>query len=560
MINIEYDKPTKLKSVKQSIYVSFEYNQKIVTVIRTINPRFYNADNHTWELPYSELGYLRKELTDEEFSIIGKPIDKLDKSKPKSDKQYDLPEGLKTEMYDYQIEDYNTILNNDKFLNLSQAGLGKSLSSIASALKRKELGVKHTLYIVCYCSIVYNMYDQIKTHTGQKAMIVGSRKNKRGQWVVKGNADKLTDLKAVDKDTPYFMITNVQSLQNKDIYSQLKKMVDKGIIDYIIVDELHVCRSSSSIQGKALLNLHPKYFLGLTGTLLTNKATDAYVPLRLTNKIDTPFYRFCNRYCIKGNFNQIVGYRHLDEIQKMIGEVSLRRLKSDVLELPPKIIMKDYVDLGKKQAKLYNDALNGILSDIDKIDSIPTMLACMSRLRQITETAELLSSTITESSKIDRLKEIIGDLDKKEKVVIFTWFSDTANIIKRELEIDEPNSCAVVTGKTKNSAEEIERFKTDSNCRYFIATIKSAGVGLTLTEAHTMIMLSLPWTATDFEQATSRIHRISMDAPANIYVLLARNTIDERVYDIVSKKKALSDCLVDNKLSIKELTKMLAEG
>ena len=182
------------------------------------------------------------------------------------------------------------------------------------------------------------MYDQIKTHTGQKAMIVGSRKNKKGQWVVKGNADKLTDLKAVDKDTPYFMITNVQSLQNKDIYSQLKKMVDKGIIDYIIVDELHVCRSSSSIQGKALLNLHPKYFLGLTGTLLTNKATDAYVPLRLTNKIDTPFYRFCNRYCIKGNFNQIVGYKHLDEIQKMIGEVSLRRLKSDVLELPPKII------------------------------------------------------------------------------------------------------------------------------------------------------------------------------------------------------------------------------
>ena len=63
MINIKYNKPTKLKSVKQSIYVSFEYNQKIVTVIRTINPRFYNADNHTWELPYSELGYLRKELS-----------------------------------------------------------------------------------------------------------------------------------------------------------------------------------------------------------------------------------------------------------------------------------------------------------------------------------------------------------------------------------------------------------------------------------------------------------------------------------------------------------------
>ena len=145
MITVEYGKPKKLKSVKQSIYVSFEYKQNIVNAIRTITPRFYNAETHTWELPYSELGYLRKELPDEEFSIRGKPIDKVDKSKPKSDKHFDLPKGLKTEMYDYQIEDYNTIMNNDKFLNLSQAGLGKSLSSIASALKRKEQGVKHTL-------------------------------------------------------------------------------------------------------------------------------------------------------------------------------------------------------------------------------------------------------------------------------------------------------------------------------------------------------------------------------------------------------------------------------
>ena len=560
MITVEYGNPKKLKLAKQSIYVSFEYKQNIVNTIRNVNERFYNAETHTWELPYSELGYLRKELPDEEFSIIGKPIDNVDKSKPKSDKYYELPKGLKTKLYNYQMEDYQAIMNNDKFLNLSDPGCGKTLTAIATALRRKELGIKHTLCIVCYCSIVYNMYDQIKMHTGQKAMIIGSRRNKKGQWIVKNNQDKLADLKDINDDTPYFMITNVQSMQNKDIHKQIKKLVDNHTIDYIIIDECHVVRNSNSIQGKALLSLQPKYFLGLTGTLLTNKATDAYVPLRLTNKIDTPFYRFCNRYCIKGNFNQIVGYRHLDEIQKMIGEVSLRRLKSEVLELPPKIIMKDYVDLGKKQAKLYNDALNGILNDIDKIDSIPTMLACMSRLRQITETAELLSSTITESSKIDRLKEIINDLDKKEKVVIFTWFSDSADIIKRELEIDEPNSCAIVTGKTKNSAEEIERFKTDSTCRYFIATIKSAGVGLTLTEAHTMVMLSLPWTATDFEQATSRIHRISMDAPANIYVLLARNTIDERVYDIVSKKKALSDCLVDNKLSIKELTKLLAEG
>ena len=70
MITVEYGKPKKLKLTKQSIYVSFEYKQNIVNVIRNIGERFYNAETHTWELPYDEFGYLRKELSNEEFNII----------------------------------------------------------------------------------------------------------------------------------------------------------------------------------------------------------------------------------------------------------------------------------------------------------------------------------------------------------------------------------------------------------------------------------------------------------------------------------------------------------
>ena len=217
MINIKYGKPNKLKSVEQSIFVSFDYTPKIVSIIRTVGSRFYHVDTKTWELPYSELGYLKRELPDEEFKIIGKPIDTKDNSKPKVLKKYRLPKGLKTKMYSYQEEDYQAILNADKFLNLSQVGCGKTLPAIATALKREELGVKHVLCIMGFCSIVYNMYSEIKTHTGQKAMILGSRQNKKGQWNVKGNKDKLEDLMAVNDSTPYFLITNIQSLQNKEI-------------------------------------------------------------------------------------------------------------------------------------------------------------------------------------------------------------------------------------------------------------------------------------------------------------------------------------------------------
>ena len=200
-----------------------------------------------------------KNLSSENFEIIGKPIDNTDSTKPKNIKHFDLPEQLKTNPYDYQREGIDFVCSSNRQMLLDEAGTGKTLMSIGAVLIRKEMGkIKHTLVITGRCSLIWNWYDEIKTHTGIKATVLGSRKNKKGQWNVKSNADKLEDLNSITDDQ-LFLLTNIQSLQNKDVANKLKQLISKNIIQCIIFDECHCVRNPSSIQAKALLRLTPKY-------------------------------------------------------------------------------------------------------------------------------------------------------------------------------------------------------------------------------------------------------------------------------------------------------------
>lgn len=555
MIQVRYGKPNKLMG-EQSIYVSFDYRTDIVDTIRLISERHYDAKSRVWELPYYELKFLQDNLSKYRFNIIGSPVSNDVKKKDKKLKHYDLPKELKTKPYDFQCEGIDFVCNYDKGLLLFQAGLGKSLMAMSSALIRREQGlVNHTLVLTGRCSLIWNWYDEIKTHTGIKATILGSRKNKKGKWFVKGNSDKLADLDNI-KDNQLFLLTNIQSLQNKEISSKLRELVDSNTIQYIIFDECHCVRNPSSIQAKALLKLRPKYVLGMTGTPLVNNPLDSFVPLKWVGRVTSTFTAYKNHFCTFGNFKAIVGFKHLNEIRDMIDDVSMRRLKADVLDLPPKVVTKEILDLTSKQQTMYNNVVKDILTNIDKIDSVPNMLAQMLRLRQVTETTELLSSEVKESAKIARVKEMLEDLPKDEKVIIFTWFAESAEIIKRELSEYNP---AIFTGKVKDKMGELTKFKTDKSCRIIIGTVKALGTGFTLNEASTMIFMSLPWTGADYEQSCDRAYRIGTKSTLNIYILLARNTVDEKVYDIVCKKGSMQDCLIDNKLSVKELTEMLVK-
>ena len=247
---------------------------------------------------------------------------------------------------------------------------------------------------------------------------------------------------------------------------------------------------------------------------------------------------------------EIVSFKNLDELQQKLDDVSIRKKKSDVLDLPPKIYIDEYVELGKKQRKIYDDVLKMIMENIDEISLSPDPLGQMIRLRQATADTSILSSTIHESAKIDRLKEIVKEIvDNGESCLIFSSWTTVTDILEREL---KEYKLAVITGKVKDREEQKKKFMEDKDCHILIGTIAAMSTGLTLTKATNVIFMDEPYTMAAKQQAEDRAHRIGTTSSINIITLMAKNTIDEYIHKLVMRKGVMSDSIVDAKYDVKD--------
>lgn len=555
MINVVYDRPRNLKGIKQSVFVSFRFKQSIVNAIRTFYKRFYDGATKTWELPYDSLDELRMQLPNEEFQITGKPIDEKKYKEKVVDTSIAMPKQLKTTLYPFQKASFYEGISQDKFILNLDTGLGKSAVSLAIVAKRMEdKEVKRCLVVPCVATLKYNWQNEIHTHLGQDAKVLGNRKNSKGIWNVKGNADKLEDLKHLTKDDRW-LITNIESLRDRKIKEQIKKLIDKDEIQCIIVDEIHKCASPTAQQTKALMSLESrvKYSLLLTGTILMNRPTDLFVPLKIVGSETQSFSNFKSRYCVMGGFGgyQVVGFKHLDDLKYRLEQVSKRLRKEDVLtDLPSKVFINEYVDMGKDQTKIYNEALASIMENIDTVLLSPNPLSTMIRLRQATADTSLLSTSVKESAKFARAQELIKDIvaDGNSVIVFSNWESVVSNFKKV---LDKEMKTAIITGKVKNRQGEIDKFNTEG-CNVMLMTIGAGGTGLTLNKASVVILLDEPWTAADVEQATSRCHRIGQQKSVVVYTLMCKNTIDEQIHKVVKRKGALGEAIVDAKFNLKD--------
>ena len=538
MITIRYDKAKKLACIN-SIFVSFPYDEFIVNTLRSYPDRVYHAPTKEWELPQEALEYLQGKIKDK-FKIIGEPV----KDEKKKEKKYPLPKELKTKLYKFQEEDYQKMMNHDKFLLLNEMGLGKAACSISLALGRKGHNkVKHCLVITCVNGLKWDYLNQVREHTTATAKVLGD-----SHRASISTQDKLKDLDNLDT---FFIITNIETIRSKEILEKLKKLVRKGEIGCIICDEVHRCKNSGSQQGRALIALskYVKYFYGLTGTPIMNSPLDVYVPLKLVGRETTSKYQFLARYAIMGGFGgySVVGFRNLEELQNKLDMVSIRRKKEDVLDLPPKIYIDEYVEMGQKQKRVYENVKKATLEDIDPKMLSLNPLGQLLRLRQSTAFTSIVSNTINESAKMERLEEILEETEGK--IVLFSQWTTVTDILYGRLKKYNP---ALVTGDVSDRQAQIEKFKKDKTCKVIVGSIGALGTGFTLTEAKTAIFFDEPWTWATYEQASDRIYRIGTKESVNIITLICKNTIDEWVHTLIKKKRAMGDAVIDKKYDVSD--------
>lgn len=551
MINIKVAKSNKCNG-ECSLYITFNFNRDIVDTIKDMcKERYYNKDKKEWEVPYSMLDDLQ--------FCLGR-IDKIhliEEYKPEVKKHIDLPSTFtyKTKPYEYQEVGVEYGLQNEKWLLGDEQGLGKTKQVIDIAVARKQLyGYKHCLIICGVNSLKWNWVREIETHSNEKARVLGQRV-KKGKLVVDSNKDKLTDVQELlgNDLEEYFLITNIETLRDENIIALLSKSCTLSLINMIAVDEIHKNKNPNSQQSKGLMKLSTDCEIAMTGTPLMNTPLDLYIIFKWLGYEKHSFYAFRNHHCVMGGFGgyEIVGYKNLQDLQDRLNDIMLRRRKEDVLDLPEKTYVDEYVDMTPKQKLIYDEVTASIKMNIDQIAVAPNPLAELIRMRQATGYTGILSSEIKESAKLDRMEEIVSDaIENERKVIIFSNWTQMTDAIYDALR-GKNYGVSVITGNTKDSDRQaiVDKFQTTNGCKVLIGSIGAMGTGLNLFSASVMIFLDHPWTRASYDQAVDRCHRIGQKNNITIYNIMCRNTIDEKIWNLVNEKGALSDAIVDGKIN-----------
>ena len=542
MLKIEMKKPIKFEQDDLASFISFNYSDSLVMFMREQPRRFYHKELGLWEIPeqHMDLFLQSAKKAKIKYKFVGKKWDENRHNNIRTPKGF----KYKTKPYDHQRMGLKNGLIKTKWILGDQQGLGKTkqIIDIAVAMKLKH-GFKHTLIICGVNGLKWNWLSEIGIHSHEKGKVVGARL-KGNRWVADSIKPRLEDLNSDLSE--YFLIINIESLRNVDIVKRLKQMCDDGEIGMIAVDEIHKTKNPSSAQGMGLLELQAKIMIAMTGTPIINKPIDAFILFKWLGYEGRSYYAFKNYHCIMNGY-AVVGYKHIGEIRTLLKAIMLRRLKSEALDLPDKVRKIDYVDMYPKQVKLYKEVMANIIENIDKVALNPNPLAELNRLRQVTGAPSILSSTITQSAKLDRCMELIEEvIENDEKVIIFSQWTSVTDVLEEMIK-KVGYRYGIITGKVGEAErhEAMQEFQTNDNCKIMIGTVGAMGTGLTLTAANNVIFLDSPWNRATKEQAEDRAHRIGTKKVVSITTIVCKDTIDEDIEELVRMKGAVADRLVD---------------
>ena len=304
-------------------------------------------------------------------------------------------------------------------------------------------------------------------------------------------------------------------------------------------------------------------WIPMTGTPITKEPTDVFTPLELCNGHNyTSYYTWCQHFCVYGGFGgyDIIGYKNIPELQSLLESNMIRRLKSDVLDLPPKIRYTEYVENTTYQTKLYERIVNELRSETTEILTSLNPMARFLRLRQVNGSPELIDPLLdvsdpkylTKNAKLSRLLELIDEIvERGEKVVVFSnWVEPLRTLYKF---ISQKYKTCVFTGNMTLEGRERHKkaFQTNPAYKVLLGTIGAAGTVQTFTAARNVIFYDDPWNPSDKEQAEDRCYRVGTTESVNIFTLVTRDTVDDRVEQILYRKSGVAKYIVDGKLDIR---------
>jgi len=377
------------------------------------------------------------------------------------------------------------------------------------------------------------------------------------RWVASPNKTQQAEMRSVGEefDGLTIFVMNVESfssIKGKNAGEWMGRAFGRNGL--IAIDESTTIKNHKAKRTKALMKIASafKYKRLLTGSPVTKSPMDLYSQCEFLRPgllgYDS-YYAFQGRYAVMQRktmgshaFQQLVGFRNLDELTFKIDQFSYRVLKQDCLDLPDKIYTVRYVGLTKQQRDMYNSIKQHALVMLDNGDlsTAPAVITQMLRLQQILSGHLKTDDGDTiyfDSKRMDALKEILEEHDGK--AIIWSRFRYDIRQITKMLNDTFGQGCAAsYYGDTSDDERQraVNDFQNSEHLKFFVGNPSTAGYGLTLTEADLVIYYANDFNLETRAQSEDRAHRIGQKNNVTYVDLISEGTIDERIVKSLQSK------------------------
>lgn len=458
----------------------------------------------------------------------------------------EVPASLREIMRNYQKTGFRWLKTLEKQgfggILADDMGLGKSIQIIALLLSSDS---SRPSLIVCPTTLILNWVNELTKFAPNLRVLP-----------VMGSFDERKALIG-GIDGCDVAITSYELIRRDD---ELYRDVE---FNYAIVDEAQFIKNPETKNAKAVKTLKSRYRFALTGTPIENSLAELWsifdfiMPRYLGS-----YPRFKETYeseILKGNDSAYT------RLKKLVSPFILRRLKSAVLsELPPKMESNLPGSLEGEQQELYNANLALVKKSVagEGLNKV-VVLSMLTKLRQLCcHPALAYPDYKGNSAKLEMCLELLQSATEGgHKVLVFSQFTTMLDVIRQKL-VEMDLSHFILKGDTPKTERMrlVNRFNADDT-KVFLISLKAGGTGLNLTGADVVIHYDPWWNESVMNQATDRAYRIGQNRSVQVYKLILKNTIEEKIVKLQEKKSALSSLMVggENAWSMKDIMELLGE-
>jgi len=409
-----------------------------------------------------------------------------------------------------------------------EMGLGKTIQALSAILSTGEGRVS---MVICPKTLLYNWAAEIeKFHTNIPFAIVEGDKNTRTEILANPNVRLFI--------MSYSMVLgDIALLRNIEF-------------EWLVLDEAQNIKNVSAQRTSAIKKLRSVHRLALSGTPVENNLTELW---SIFDFLNPGYLGTLNRFKQNYLVSEGQGEARLS-LKRMAAPFLLRRIKKEVLlELPDKQEQVSWCKLNTLQEKLYLQILDMVQKKLlptgSEMPSYVHILAALTKLRQLCNHPHLANTDILPeleaSSKLEQLVELVSEATNAgHKVLVFSQFVQMLSIMRRIFDqLELPYS--YLDGHTKDRVTPVQRFENDPRIKLFLISLKAGGTGLNLTAADTVILYDPWWNPMVETQAIDRTHRIGQTRKVQVFRLIAKGTVEEKILALQDAKKDLFDTVIE---------------